>query len=155
MQATWGRVLVVAGLAFAASPLEAHVYTLKNLTIDHPSARATPPGSRTGGAYFTVENSGRDNDRLVGVSSPAAANAEMHTMTMDGNVMRMRATRALDVPAGGKLTLSPGGFHVMLLDLKQPLVAGDNVPLRLTFEKAGTIDVSVEVEAVGDTHPHK
>ena len=75
-------------------------------------------------------------------------------MAMDGNVMRMRATGALPVPAGGTLTLAPGGYHVMLLDLKRPLVAGDKVPLRLTFEKAGTIEVTVNVEAMGDKHSH-
>jgi len=125
-------------------------YRVGALSIGAPFARATPPGARTGGAYFTVDNGGTADDRLVAVSSPAAAQAEIHTMTMDAGVMRMRALTGLAVPAGGKVTLSPGGNHVMLLDLKRPLVAGEKVPLVLTFEKAGTVEVAVAVTALGD-----
>lgn len=130
----------------------AHDYKLKSIIIDHPFARATPPGARSGGAFFIVENAGAASDKLVRVASPVAAAVELHQMAMDGGVMKMRATPALEVRAGDKVELKPGGYHVMLIDLKQPLKAGDNFPLTLTFEGAGTIEVSVEVEAMGAAH---
>jgi periplasmic copper chaperone A len=139
----------VAGVALAvlAGVAGAHDYTLKDLLIDHPSARPTPPGARVGGAYFTLENRGRAADRLVRVDSPVAGSAELHSMAMEGNLMKMRPIVALDIPAGAKVALAPGGYHVMLVDLKRPLVAGEAFPLRLTFERAGTIEVSARIEA--------
>jgi copper(I)-binding protein len=125
---------------------------LKELRIVHPYARATPPGARSGGIYLVVENAGKEADRLVGAASPAARIVEIHAMRMEGNMMRMRPVAALDIPAGGKATLAPGGYHVMLSDLHAPLVAGATVPLTLKFEKAGTIDVTVDVEAAGAGH---
>ena len=125
----------------------AHDYTLGVLRIEHPSARPTPPGARTGAAYFTIVNAGKNADRLVRAVSPVADAVELHSMAMDGNVMRMRAIAALDVPAGSSVTLGSGGQHVMLVGLKRPLVAGERIPLTLTFEKAGTVDVSAWVEA--------
>jgi copper(I)-binding protein len=140
---------VVAGVVLAtfADVAGAHDYTLKDLVIVHPSARPTPPGARVGGAYFTLENRGRGGDRLVRVDSPVAGSVELHSMAMEGNLMKMRQLTGLDVPAGAKIAFSPGGYHVMLVDLKQPLVAGQAFPLRLTFERAGTIEVSAQVEA--------
>jgi periplasmic copper chaperone A len=150
------KFLHVLGVALGLLPLIsfAHDYQLKSLGIAHPFARATPPGAKTGGAFFTVENASPAPDKLIAVASPAAGSAEMHQMAMDGGVMKMRAVTALEVPPGGKLELKPGGYHVMLLDLKQPLKVGDKVPLKLTFQNAGSIDVSVDVEAMGST-PHK
>jgi periplasmic copper chaperone A len=127
----------------------AHQYQLKSLSIDHPFARATPPGAKSGGAYFVVENASLIPDKLIGVASPAAGSAEMHQMAMEGGVMKMRAVPVLEIPPRGKLELKPGGYHLMLLDLKQPMRAGDKVPLTLTFQNAGSIVVSVEVEAMG------
>lgn len=139
--ATLAALLVVAG------PVIGRDYTLANLRIEHPHARPTPPGARTGGAYLTIENVGKDGDRLLRAASSVAGTVEVHTMTMEGNMMRMRAIPALDIPPGQKVALAPGGYHVMLLDLKHPLAVGDKLPLTLTFEKAGTIDVEVDVEA--------
>jgi periplasmic copper chaperone A len=138
--------LVLAWLPLAAL---AHDYQLKSLNIDHPFARATPPGAKSGGAFFVVENAGATPDKLIRAASPAAGSAEIHQMAMDGGVMKMRAAPGLDVPPGGKLELKPGGYHVMLLDLKQPLKVGDKVPLTLTFQNAGSIDISIDVEAMG------
>ena len=144
-------MLAFAALCLVAGGATAHDYTLKSLSIDHPFARATPPGAKTGGAFFVVENTGKTSDKLIRVASPAAGGAELHEMAMDGGVMKMRAIAAMDVPAGGKLELKPGGYHVMMFDLKQPLKPGDKVPLTLTFENAGSILVSVDVEAMGST----
>ena len=129
-----------AGAAFAQS------YTFENLRIDHPYARPTPPGARSGGAYFTIENRGGQADRLLRVTTTAAGSAEIHSMTMDGNVMKMRAVASVDIPPHAATALKPGGYHVMLLDLKQPLAAGQTVPLTLTFEKAGAVEVPARVE---------
>ena len=145
-------VAVVIALA-CANVASAHDYTLQRLRIDHPFARATPPGARSGGIYMTIENGGTAVDRLVRVASPAAASVELHSMTMDGNVMRMRAITGLDIAPGAKVTLGSSGYHVMLVGLAKPLAVGDRFPLTLTFEKAGSVDVSVFVEGMTDSGP--
>lgn len=132
----------------------AHDYKLGSLEIDHPWARATAPMQKAGGAFLTVKNTGATGDRLIKADSPAAGKVELHTMTMDGTVMRMREVDAIDVPAGGKAELKPGGFHVMLIDLKAPLVAGQTAPLTLTFERAGSITVELAIEALGAGPAH-
>lgn len=158
MRSTFLTFVVAVALPLVAGPAAAHEFALKDLRIGHPYARATPPGARTGGAFLTVENRGTQGDRLIAVASPVAAAAELHSMAMEGTVMRMRAVRTIDIPAGGKVALTPGGFHVMLLDLKQPLAVGERIALTLTFERAGTIDVAVDVEplvpAADAAHPH-
>jgi periplasmic copper chaperone A len=138
---------VFAAFVIDAVPALAHDYALGNLRIEHPYARPTPPGARTGGAYFTIRNIGKDADRLLRVSSPVAQTVELHSMTMDGTLMKMRAVSALDIPPGSTVILGTGGYHVMLTGLRQPLAVGDKVPLTLTFEKAGGLDVSAYVEA--------
>ena len=135
--------------AFAASAASAHDYLLKSLKIDHPFARATPPGAKTGGVFVSVENTGTQSDRLLGVSSPVAGVAELHQMSVDAGVMRMRGVAALEVRPGETLELKPGGYHVMLSGLRQPLKVGDRFPMTLTFQNAGAVEVSVWVEAMG------
>jgi periplasmic copper chaperone A len=135
--------------AFGAGAASSHTYLLKSLKIDHPFARATPPGAKTGGVFLTVENTGTQPDRLLGVSSPVAGVAELHQMSVEGGVMRMRGVAALEVRPGEKLQLKPGGYHVMLSELRQPLKAGDKFPMTLKFEKAGAVEVSVWVEEMG------
>lgn len=137
----------IAVVALSSGSALAHDYALRALRIEHPYARPTPPGARTGGAYFTIRNAGREGDRLLRVSSPVATSVELHAMTMDGNLMKMRAVPSLDIPAGATVTLGAGGHHVMLVGLEHALSVGSAVPLTLTFEKAGSIDVSAPVEA--------
>jgi copper(I)-binding protein len=155
------RILAIAAVAAiaaiaAASGASGHEYQLRTLLIDHPFARATPPGARSGGVFLSVENKGDRTDRLLTVSTPVAGTAELHQMMMDAGVMRMRAVAGLDVKPGDRLVLQPGAYHVMLTDLKRPLQAGDTFPLTLGFEKAGSIEVSVVVESMagGAKHPH-
>ena len=152
------RILAIAGVAAlaAAGGASAHDYQLKTLHIDHPFARATPPGARSGGVFLSVENKGDSADRLLRVSTPVAGTAELHQMVMDAGVMRMRAIAGVDVKPGDRLVLQPGGYHVMLTDLKRPLQAGDSFPLTLGFEKAGSIEVNVMVESMsaGAMHPY-
>lgn len=151
------KTLVLAAVtAVYAAAAPAHDYQLRTLRIDHPFARATPPGARSGGVYLTVENNGNQTDRLLSVSSPVAGDVELHRMVQDAGVMRMRAVSGVDINAGDRLALEPGGYHIMLGNLKHPLHAGDSFPLRLEFEKAGSIEVQVAVESMtaAATHEH-
>jgi periplasmic copper chaperone A len=135
--------------AFGSGVVLAHDYALKSLKIDHPFARATPPGAKTGGVFVSVENTGTEPDRLLGVSSPVAGVAELHQMSVDAGVMKMRGVAALEVRPGETLQLKPGGYHVMLSELRQPLKVGDRFPMTLKFQNAGAVEVSVWVEAMG------
>jgi copper(I)-binding protein len=137
------------GAAFAQD------FRVKSLQVSSPFARATPPGARVAGAFMTIKNQGTETDRLVSASSPVAGLVEIHEMAMDGGMMKMRAIKGIDVKPGTAVELKPGGYHVMLEDLKQPLKEGDRIPLRLTFEKSGTVEVIVHVEAMGAAaHTH-
>ena len=144
-------VIVALALQAPAPFAVAADYRLDSLRVDHPFSRATPPGAKSGGVYFTVENEGKTGDRLLRASSPIAGAVELHQMTLDAGVMKMRAVQSVDVKPGGKIEFKPGGYHLMLLDLRQPLKTGDKFPLTLTFERAGTLETSVGVEEMGAT----
>jgi copper(I)-binding protein len=116
-------------------------------------AREAPPGARTAAIYLAVENRGAVADRLVAARSPRGA-VEIHAMRMDGGVMRMRAAPDVPVPARGRVELAPGGLHLMLVDPAPPLKAGERVPVTLTFERAGAVDVQVVVEPLQGAAPH-
>ena len=117
-------------------------------------ARPTIAGQSVGGGYLSMHSTRAD--RLLGASTPAAGRVEMHTMAMAGDVMQMRQLDAIDLPAGQKVELKPGGLHLMLLDLKRPLVAGSKLPLTLRFEKAGDVKVDVAVTPKAPAaHEHK
>jgi hypothetical protein len=119
------------------------------ISLEHVWARATPGTATTGAVYLTVTDNGRP-DRLVGVSTPIAAMAEMHETIHDNGVMKMRPVAGgIALDPGKPVTFTPGGYHVMLTGLKSPLKAGDSFPLTLTFEHARSITVSVHVEAMG------
>lgn len=136
-----------AGALAAGTLAHAHDYKVKDLHIEHPYARATVPHQPSGVAYLTIENKGKDGDRLIAVASPVAKSVEIHTMSMDGNVMKMREVPNIELKPSAKLVMQPGkGYHLMLLGLHRPLKAGDRFPLTLTFEKAGKTEVSVAVE---------
>jgi periplasmic copper chaperone A len=122
-----------------------------DVQITNAWARATPAGAQTAAAYATVESPA--GDRLTGVSTPAAQKADIHEMTMDGSVMKMRQVDGIDLPAGKALALKPGGYHIMLTGLAKPLKEGDTFPLTLDFAKAGAKQVNVSVEKVGSMGP--
>ena len=124
-----------------------------DLEIEKPWARATPPGAAIGGGYLVIRNKGAAADRLVGVSSPASARVEIHEMTMEKDVMRMREVKGVDVPAKKSVELKPGGYHLMLIELKAPLKPGDKVPVTLRFEKAGEVKAELAVAAIGASGP--
>lgn len=142
-------------LAFAAvacfgafSAAQAHDFRAGNLSIDHPYATPSLPGVSTGAAYVRgIRNKGQEADRLIGASTPVAERVELHTMKMDGDVMRMRALDGIDLPAGQEVQLRHGqAQHLMLVGLKKPLVAGDRFDLTLRFEKAGATTVKAWVQ---------
>jgi copper(I)-binding protein len=130
-----------------ASAANAHDYKVGALSIAHPHARATVPNQPSGAAYMTIENKGADADKLVGGTTPIARSVQLHSMSMEGNVMKMRELASLEIKPSEKLVLQPGnGYHIMLIGLKQPLKPGDKFPMTLNFEKSGPVDVSVHVE---------
>lgn len=136
----------IAALVFSAAA-HAHSYQLQDLHIDHPYARTTVPHQPSGAAYLTIENKGNTADKLVALSAPIAKTVEIHTMSMDGNVMRMREMQDIALKPSAKVVMQPGnGYHLMLLGLSTPLKAGDKFPMTLTFEKAGKAQVTVVVE---------
>lgn len=141
-------LMLLAGLIFAAAPALAQS---GHLEVDHAWARATPGKSDIGAAYLTIRSP--TADRLVAASTPVAKEAQLHTMTMVGMVMKMRPLAALNIPAGQPVTLAPGGMHIMLIGLNSPLKAGQSFPLTLTFAKAGQRTVDVAVEPVGASGP--
>jgi len=112
-------------------------------------ARATPLGAKTGAAYMTLINKGPADDRLIGVATPIAGEAQIHSMSLDNGVMMMRPVPVLDLKAGGTQTLKPGGYHVMLMDLKAPLVEGQSFPLTLVFAKAGKVGATAKIVGIG------
>lgn len=107
-------------------------------------ARASVPGQMGTGAFMKL--TARDGAKLVGASSPAAGVTEVHEMKMEGDVMKMRAVPALDLPAGKAVELKPGGYHIMLLDLKAPLATNTTVPLTLTFKDAKGAESKLELK---------
>ncbi|HEY2873581.1 MAG TPA: copper chaperone PCu(A)C [Reyranella sp.] len=148
-------LLALLALLLGASPAVAHDYKLGALEIDQPWARATPPTAPTGGGYLSVKNTGTTPDRLMSASSPAAGAVQVHQMKMEGSIMRMRELDGpLEIKPGETVTLAPGGLHLMMLGLKEPLKQGENVPLTLVFEKAGKVDVELAVVAMGATPGH-
>ncbi len=145
---TVGIVLLAMGLVLGMGAASAQT---GQLTVDNAWARATPGKSETGAAYVTIRSP--TADRLVAASTPVAKTAELHTMSMSGMVMKMRPVVGIDIPAGQPVNLAPGGIHIMLMELTQPLKAGQSFPLTLTFDKAGTRTVDVAVQKVGAAGP--
>ncbi|WP_375593491.1 copper chaperone PCu(A)C [Algihabitans albus] len=141
-------------LALATATAIAHDYKVGAISIDHPWARASMGMAKAGAAYMVLTNDGSAPDRLVSASAEVADAVELHTHLMEDGVMRMRQVQAIEVAPGAPSVLEPGGLHVMLIGLKEPLTAGESFPMTLTFEQAGEITVEVAVEAMGGGHGH-
>ena len=137
------QVLAAAGLLLAGS-------ALAQVNVQEPWIRGTVAQQKATGMFARI--TAPQGGRLVAGSSPVAGVVEIHEMTMDGNTMRMRAIPGLDLPAGKAVELRPGGYHEMLMDLKQPLKVGEKVPVSLVIESAGgqreTVQVQAEVRAM-------
>ncbi|CCE01975.1 conserved exported hypothetical protein [Bradyrhizobium sp. STM 3809] len=145
--------LACAMLTFLA-PAAADEVKAGDLVITQPWSRATPGGAKTGAGYLTIENKGSAPDRLVGVSGEIAGKIEIHEMAVTNGVMTMRPlNQGLTIEPGKTVALAPGGYHLMLMELKSPLKQGDKLPVTLEFEKAGKVAVTLDVQAVGAKGP--
>lgn len=124
------------------------------LTVEQAWARALPPNAPAAAVYLSVNNPGAA-DRLLSVSTPMAARAELHTVRKDGELLKMVEEKSVEVPANGALAFVPGGRHVMLMGLQKPLIAGEHFQLTLEFEAAGPREVRVDIrENAPDAHKH-
>lgn len=144
------RIMMVCATLLAAGTLHAHGTHAGNIHVEQAQARATVGNQANGAAFITMENQGAAEDALVSAAAPVAEKVEIHNMTMDGDVMRMRAVERIDLKAGEKIEMKPGhGFHIMLMGLKKPLKAGESFPMQLRFRKAGKVQVTVKVMDTG------
>ena len=142
--------LLAASLVLAAGAALAQDYKVGAIEIEHPWARATPKGASVGGGYMKITNKGSDADRLVGGSVAFAKRIEVHLMTMEQGVMKMREIKGgLEIKPGETFEFKPGGYHLMFVELKQPLTQGERVKVTLNFAKAGPVEVDYTVEALG------
>ena len=148
-----------AGLMFVAFGAEAQEFKAGDITVEHAWARPTAGPNMMGAAYVTLKNAGTEADTLKSASSPDAAMVEVHEHIHDDNgVMRMRPVEGgVAIPAGATVTFQPGGYHLMLMGLKHNLEEGQTMPLKLSFARAGDVDIQVAVEkkpADGGMHDH-
>jgi periplasmic copper chaperone A len=139
----------LAGLAWA-EPMA----TIGAIEVHDAWARASLGQTGTSAVYMTLEASGDQGDRLVGAASPLAASAELHTHLVEGGVAKMRPVAVIEIAPGAPTVLEPGGLHIMLTGLREKLVEGDALPLSLTFEDAGTIQLEVPIRGLGSGMRH-
>jgi copper(I)-binding protein len=148
-------IMLAVALTCLAVTADATDYKVGSLEINHPWSRATPKGAKTAAGYVVIKNTGPAPDRLVGGSLAGAGVAQVHEMTMDGGVMKMRPVPGgLEIKPGETVELKPGSFHLMFVDLKQSLAKGQPVKGTLSFERAGTVDVEFTVEGIGASTAH-
>ncbi|MFG1372931.1 copper chaperone PCu(A)C [Xanthobacter oligotrophicus] len=151
--------LAAGALILTAQAPMAHEFKAGSIEVDHPWSRATPGGASVAAGYLTLKNTGTAPDRLVSVTAPFAGRVELHEMAVKDGVMTMRPLPdGVAIPAGGSVALKPGSYHIMFLNLKEPLKEGAKVDATLTFEKAGAVAVQFQVESVGASesgHSHK
>jgi copper(I)-binding protein len=152
----WG-VAVASTLCLAQlAPTTASAadYDVGSIHISQPWSRATPKGAGAAAAYMTITNNGKAADRVNCVASDASAECQIHSMTMDNGVMQMRPVEGgLEIKPGETVTLKPGSFHMMLLNLKHPLEQGNAVKATLKFDSAGTVEVEYPILAIGAAAP--
>lgn len=149
------RTALLLAIALAlSSPAMAEDAQLGALKITAAWARATPKGAAVGGGYVTITNTGKESDRLVGGSSDVSNRLEVHEMSMDKGVMKMRpVTDGVEIKPGQTVMLKPGGLHIMFTGLKKPLVQGEHIKGTLTFAKAGNVEVDFSVAGIGAQGP--
>lgn len=136
--------------ACVAMPAQAEDITAGSLKISAAWTRATPKGASVGGGYMKITNSGSAPDRLVGGATDISDRLEVHEMSMENGVMKMRPlVKGIEIKPGQTVEFKPGGNHVMFLGLKQPLAQGEPIKATLVFEKAGKVDVTFAVEGIG------
>jgi copper(I)-binding protein len=144
----------ICAILFLAPPVYSQTAKAGSLDISNAYTRATAPGQQVAGGFMKIENKASAADQLVSASSPAAGEVQLHEMSMEGNVMKMRQIKDIAVPAGGVVELKPGGLHLMLMNIKAPLNAGETIPVKLKFAKAGEVEVKMPVNAMGGAMKH-
>jgi copper(I)-binding protein len=147
------KLILFSSLFFAMAAF-AHSYDRGDIEVRHPWSRATPPGAKVGVGYLEIRNKGSQPDRLLSATTSVAKRVEMHVTEHAGEVAKMRQLRAFEVPARERLELRPGGAHLMLVDLVEPLKKGERFGMTLRFERAGEIEVQFEVQELGSRKPH-
>lgn len=139
-----------------AYPATAQQYKIGDIEILHPWTRETARGIKVGSGYLYIINHGNTPDRLVSVSTKGVQTTEIHSMAVVNDIMKMeKMHHGIEIPGNGEITLKPGGDHIMFMGLSQPFKLGDKISAKLTFEKAGTIDVDFSVNAMGGKLPSK
>lgn len=128
----------------------AYAESIDGIQVENAYAYATTSVQKNGAAFFVANNGSESDTRIIGASADISERVELHTHTMDGEVMMMREVEGYDVPAGGSVTLEPMGHHIMFMGLKSPLEAGSTFPLTLTFSDEREIVVDVEIKNPGD-----
>jgi len=144
-------VLRLVGLfcCLAVSAVQAQDFKLGFLTLSNPYIRAMPLSAKVSSGYVAIHNQGAEADQLLEATSDAAARIEIHEMTVENEVMRMRPlSEGLALPAGETVSLTPGGYHLMIFEPKVALVSGETFPLKLHFAKAGEIELLVEIRDI-------
>lgn len=145
--------LLSAAFALSAGAV-AHEFHAGGIHIEHPWARATPPGAPNGAGYLVIENRGGQPEQLISATSPVAAKVELHqSRESDGMARMVKTGLPYTLAPGESLKLAPGGHHLMLMGLTAPLVAGEPVPLTLEFEHAGTVEVELSVRGLDHQGP--
>jgi periplasmic copper chaperone A len=139
--------IICVALFALATGVCAQDFKLGHITINRPYAKATVTGQPVAGGYLKLTNRGRA-DRLLSATSPVAKSIALHAMSMQGDVMQMREVPAIYLPKGKTIQLKPGDLHLMFMGLQAPLKVGDSFPLKLKFEQAGEIEVTVKVQPV-------
>jgi periplasmic copper chaperone A len=154
--------LTLAALVLTTLPAAAHegmlhdgcapgqTFTTGDITVTGAFTRATLPSAQVGAGYMTIENRSTTADRLLGATTEATPTVELHSMTTEAGMMKMeQLAGGIEIPAGGNVTLAPGGLHIMFLGPKAPFKEGECLAVTLTFETAGTLDVQLAVGTVG------
>jgi periplasmic copper chaperone A len=142
-----GAAAVLGYAAVAATPTASGKPVVAgNLVISGAWARAAPAGMPVGAAYFTIENRGKQPDGLLAIASSAAAKVELHRTTVENGMSRMRPAGEIVIAPGSRISVAPGGLHLMLMDLKYPLLEGNYLPLTFTFRRAGKITVQIRIQ---------
>lgn len=148
---TWSVPVLLAFYVGIASP---HSHEKGDIQVRHPWSRATPPGAKVAVGYMEIRNRGKQPDKLLSATTTLAQRVEMHVTERDADVMKMRQVKAFEIPARERYELRPGGSHLMLVDIVRPLKKGERVAMRLVFERAGELEIELEVQEQGARRPH-
>lgn len=145
------KLLAAAFFLVTSAAMPGFAADTGSIRLENAFTRSAPTGG-VGGFYVTIVNTGA-TDRLIAVASPVAGKAELHESMAEDGIIKMRGVTSLAIPANGTVRLMPGGYHVMLFGLTQPLVEGQSIPVTLVFEKAGRLEVSASVSKAGAAGP--